>query len=277
MATAPPASGGTDHDPGAPTAPGFRADTYGEAFAEVYDAWYGQVSDAEGAARFVASRCPTGAVVLELGVGTGRLAGPLLATGLRVVGLDASTTMLRLCAERHPGPGLALVRADMAALPFAPGPRPRARFGAVLIGFNTLFNLATAGDQQDLFHAVAGVLAPDGVLVVEANETSALAGGPDRWVGPGSPATGRPDGVTVVGAVIDRDAQVIVGQHVEVTDQGVRFRPWRLRWAGTGELDRMARTAGLTLAERYAGWDCRPHHPAVADSHISVYVPSPGP
>ena len=79
---------------------GFRPDTYGEAFAEVYDAWYGQVSDAPAVARYLAGRTGTGPV-LELGVGTGRLAQPLVEAGLRVVGLDASAAMLAHCAARR--------------------------------------------------------------------------------------------------------------------------------------------------------------------------------
>ncbi|MDH4362609.1 MAG: class I SAM-dependent methyltransferase, partial [Acidimicrobiia bacterium] len=238
----------------------FRPDTYGESFAEVYDEWYQGVSDAEAVASFVAARAGAGPV-LELGVGTGRLAAPLLARGRAVVGLDASAAMLARCRDRGlEGSGLRLVRADMAALPF------RGPVGAVLIGFNTLFNLVHAEAQRSLFAQAAAVLGPGGVLVVEANQTDALAGGPARWIGPSSmraaeaadgPAragTGRSGAVTVVATELDREAQVIVGQHVEVGPGGVRFRPWRLRWATTDQIDGFARAAGLVLAERHGGW-----------------------
>ncbi|MCP3989790.1 MAG: class I SAM-dependent methyltransferase, partial [Actinomycetia bacterium] len=69
---------------------------YGEAFADVYDEWYQDVTDAQETARFVAERCPTGLVV-EIGVGTGRLATPLLDRGLTVIGVDASVSMLSQC------------------------------------------------------------------------------------------------------------------------------------------------------------------------------------
>ena len=241
---------------------GFRPDTYGEAFAEVYDAWYGQVSDAPAVARYLAGRTGTGPV-LELGVGTGRLAQPLVEAGLRVVGLDASAAMLAHCAARRAGPALQLVRADMAALPF------RGCFGAVLIGFNTLFNLGTEAEQQELFASLAPLLAPDGVVVVEANEVGVLAGGPDRWVGPAS-ATGQ--GLTVIGARLDRQAQTIVGQHVELAHDGARFRPWRLRWATTSQIDRYAAEAGLILVARHGDWDANPHRPDADESHISLYA-----
>lgn len=252
----------------------FRADTYGESFAEVYDEWYQDVSDAEAVAAFVVARAGAGPV-LELGVGTGRLAAPLLTRGRAVVGLDASAAMLARCRrgglERA---GLRLVRADMAALPF------RGPLGAVLIGFNTLFNLAHAQAQGSLFAQVGRMLGPEGVLVVEANQTDALAGGPERWIGRSSvtaaagaaaaAAGGAGGAVTVVATELDREAQVIVGQHVEVGPGGVRFRPWRLRWATTDQIDGFARSAGLVLAERHGGWSGEAWDPG-GDTHVSVY------
>ncbi|MEZ5412126.1 MAG: hypothetical protein R2761_29085, partial [Acidimicrobiales bacterium] len=174
--------------------------------------------------------------------------------------------------------GLRLVRADMAALPF------RGPLGAVLIGFNTLFNLAHAEAQRSLFAQAATILGSGGALVVEANQTDALAGGPARWIGRssmgmaadtadrggGQPGTGRPGAVTVVATELDREAQVIVGQHVEVGPGGVRFRPWRLRWATTDQIDGFARAAGLVLAERHGGWSGERWHPD-GDTHVSVY------
>jgi len=257
----------------------FRADTYGESFAEVYDEWYRGVSDAEAVAAFVAARAGAGPV-LELGVGTGRLAAPLVARGRAVVGLDASAAMLARCRDRGlERSGLRLVRADMAALPFRGRP-----VGAVLIGFNTLFNLAHAEAQRSLFSQVATILGPGGVLVVEANQTDALAAGPDRWIGRSTLATAAggaggaaADGsgcsggtVTVVATELDREAQVIVGQHVELGPGGVRFRPWRLRWATADQIDEFARAAGLVLAERHGGWNGEPWDPD-GDTHVSVY------
>jgi SAM-dependent methyltransferase len=240
----------------------FRADTYGESFAEVYDEWYHDVSDAAAVARFVAARCGAGPV-LELGVGTGRLAAPLVAVGLTAIGLDASAAMLARCRLRPEAAAVHLVRADMAALPFG---RP---VGAVLIGFNTLFNLGEERTQRSLFRQVAALLAADGILVVEANQVEVLAGGPERWVGPSAVSD---HGVTVVATEINRANQTMVGQHVEVTSAGVRFRPWRLRWSTTAQIDEFATAAGLRQAERHGGWSGEPFAPG-GDAHVSVYRP----
>ncbi len=98
--------------------------SYGDAFADVYDRWYPDVTDASACVeRLVELAGPAGEGteaaprrVLELGVGTGRLALPLSARGLDVTGLDASAAMLeRLSAK--PGAGrIHAVLADMARL-----------------------------------------------------------------------------------------------------------------------------------------------------------------
>jgi SAM-dependent methyltransferase len=60
--------------------------------------------------------------VLEIGVGTGQLALPLAATGVRVIGIDVSRPMmdelLRKAGDRSP---VRLVQGDVTAMPFAPG------------------------------------------------------------------------------------------------------------------------------------------------------------
>ena len=79
----------------------YGPETYGEHYADVYDDWYGEggrmaISEVgtpdEVAAGIVA--LANGGPVLELGVGTGRLALPLADRGLAITGLDASPVML---------------------------------------------------------------------------------------------------------------------------------------------------------------------------------------
>ena len=264
------ASGAPPHHHG-PT--GYGPTTYGDAFADVYDRWYATVTDGPATARFVAARCGAGPV-LELGVGTGRLARPLLDVGVELVGLDASAAMLARCAAVV-GP-LPLIRADMAALPLRTG--PGRGFGAVLVAFNTLFNLPTAQAQRGLLAELAPLLAPDGAVIVEALDAAVLAGTAGRSVGPGGGSAregpqGSPDSVTVAATDVDPAAQTITGVHLELDDGSVRARPWFLRWATVAELDRFALDAGLALVERCADWDGRPRTPG-SEVHISVYRPA---
>ena len=65
-------------------------------------------------------------------------------------------------------------------------------------------------------------------------------------------------------------AQTISGQHIEITEAGVRLRPWLVRYASPAELDAMAAAAGLVLVERHADWHGAPFQDA-SDHHVSVY------
>ncbi|MGI9596135.1 MAG: class I SAM-dependent methyltransferase [Acidimicrobiales bacterium] len=234
-----------------------RADAYGQSFSDVYDGWYDGVSDAAATARFIARRCPTGPV-LELGVGSGRLALPLIEQGLTVIGVDGSDSMLARCP---PADSLSLVRADMRALPL------RASVGAALIAFNTLFNLASEAEQLRLLVELAGLIGYGGVIVIEALDVTALLDGPARSIGVRQQ---QPDGLVVTATQLDREAQTLTGQHLEIDATGIAVRPWRLRWLTPAQLDQLADRAGLTLDERYGSWSEQPFV-AASETHISTY------
>jgi SAM-dependent methyltransferase len=243
---------------------GYHDESYGDGFAEVYDDWYADITDVD-ASTAALSELAAGGRVLELGVGTGRLAIPLAATGLEVHGLDTSTAMLaRMTAK----PGGERVRAhvgDMVdGLPDGP-------FALVFVAYNTLFSLLTAERQQACFVEVARRLTPGGCFVVEA------------FV----PAEGdeRSSGVTVRSVAADRVVlsvntsdparQVAEGQYVDITETGgVRLRPWSIRWASPGQLDAMAAAAGLELAHRWAGFDRSPYSDE-SERHVSIFRARP--
>lgn len=236
---------------------GFGPSTYGDGFADVYDQWYGEITDASATAAFVAARRADGPV-LELGVGSGRLVPALEAAGCAVIGLDASAAMLAHCPE-----SLATVRADLAVLPLKQAPFA----GAALCAFNTLFNLPSAEQQAGLLRQVADLLLADGVLVIEAITGTGLADGPPQSVGVSRMTTTE---LVLSATVLDAEAQTIQGQHVEIVDGGVTMRPWMLRWTTPEQLDAMAIAAGLSLVQRFANWDGAAYDDG-SDMHISVY------
>jgi SAM-dependent methyltransferase len=242
---------------------GYEPHTYGDRFADVYDDWYGDVTDVPACTARLAALA-AGGPVLELGVGSGRLALPLAARGIEVHGIDASEAMLARLRAKPGGEGIRLTCGDMADLPLVDPPA----FAVVLAAFNTLFNLPTAARQRRCLERVASVLAPTGLLVVEA---FVPADGPER--GPTSAVVPRHLGVDEVvlsASHHDEAAQTITGQHIHVTEAGIRLRPWHLRYAPPSELDAMADAAGLTLAWRDADWDGAPFGPD-AGVHVSAY------
>ncbi len=236
---------------------GHRPSTYGDAFADVYDDWYHDVSDANATAALVDAESATGPI-LELGVGSGRLATPLLTLGRSVIGIDASRAMLDRC-QTHAN--LHLIEADMASLPLT------GSFGGALCAFNTLFNLTSRDEQQQVFSQTAKLLAPGGAFVVEAITGSDLGDGPQSSVGVSRMSV---DEVVLSATLLRQEEQTISGQHIQISEAGIKLRPWALRWATPLQLDEMATTAGLSLADRFADWD-RSEFSASAPKHISIY------
>ena len=245
---------------------GYEPSTYGDRFAEVYDDWYGAVTDAEACADRVAALAAEagGGPVLELGVGSGRLALPLLARGLEVHGVDASPAMVERLRAKPGGDEVRVTVGDMAELAL-PEPGP---FAVVLVAFNTFFNLPTEAAQARCLARVATLLAPSGRFLLEAFV-------PDAAGGSGVDGALTPRHISVDEVVLsvsqrDRAAQTITGQHVHVTEAGIRLRPWHLRYATPQQLDDLAAAAGLALASREGGWAGEPFTDD-SDVHVSAY------
>lgn len=245
---------------------GYDASTYGERFADVYDDWYTGVTDAEACADRVAALVAEagGGPVLELGVGSGRLALPIARRGLEVHGLDASPAMLERLRAKPGGGAITTVLGDMATIPVADG----ARFAVVLVAFNTLFNLSSEDAQRRCLRRVGDLLAPGGRLLVEAFVPQDDL--PDRAERSVSPRHITADEVVLTVSQHDPAAQTITGQHVHLTEAGTRLRPWHLRYLTPAQLDALADEAGLALVDRAAGWRGEPFA-ADSEVHVSTY------
>ena len=76
-----------------------------DAIAGLYDPWSQSVT--EDVAFYVAEAKRAGGPVVELAVGTGRIAVPTAAEGISVIGIDSSPAMLEVCRERAALAGVA--------------------------------------------------------------------------------------------------------------------------------------------------------------------------
>jgi SAM-dependent methyltransferase len=108
----------------------------------------------------------TGGPALELGCGTGRIAGPVASTLVRVVGVDRSERMLAVARRRFSRRGARrrplLVRGDIRALPF-----DDAAFPLVMAPYGILQSLLTDADLDAALGAAARVLAPGGTFALD--------------------------------------------------------------------------------------------------------------
>ncbi len=240
---------------------GYDSQTYGRSFADVYDDWYAGVSPVEATVARMQHLAGAEGDVLELGVGTGRLAVPMTAAGLSVTGVDVSTEMLDVLRRRDPSGRVSIVVGDMVDdLPDGP-------FDAALVAYNTIFNLLEPERQRACFEAVAARLTTGGRFVVEAFV-------PDDEVIHGAQVTVRSMGVDHVVLSVSRHepvSQRADGQFVEITEAGgVRLRPWAIRWATPDELDAMASAAGFVVEHRWADMTAAPFDDD-SPGHVTVY------
>jgi len=243
--------------------------SYGESFADVYDEWYGQLSTDAELSQMVACLldCAHTAepLILELGAGTGRLAIPLVEAGATVFALDGSSEMLRQMDEKlsaRASQPLSIC-ADMSLVPLAEG-----SVDGAFVAYNTFFNLATEADQERCLVDVARVLAPGGFLAIEAFT-------PVTDHGDKAPSLTRSPVSTTERAVfvasrVDAAAQQIRGAHLDLGPDGLRLRPWHVRYLTPAQLDLMASDVGLTLEHRWNSWACSTFD-GTAGKHVSVY------
>jgi SAM-dependent methyltransferase len=135
---------------------GSTGDDYAARFEEL--AATGQ--DMHGEATFCSGLVAPGARVLDAGCGTGRVGIRLAELGYDVVGVDVDDSMLAVA--RRTAPDLTWVKGDLADLP-APVAQ-RAPYDLVVLAGNVVPLLAP-GTLDDAATALAGLLAPDGLLV----------------------------------------------------------------------------------------------------------------
>jgi SAM-dependent methyltransferase len=238
---------------------GYDPATYGDAIAEIYDRWYTTL-DAEGAVTLLAELAGPGPA-LELGIGTGRVALPLVRRGIEVHGIDASEAMVARLRAKPDGDGVPVTIGDFADVAVD------GEFSLVYIPFNTLFCLLTQEDQLRCFQNVAGVLAEDGAFAVEAFVPDLSRFDRDQRL---ALEGHEPDGIRIEASKHDRLNQRVESRHVVISEDGIKFYPLQIRYAYPSELDLMARIAGLRLRQRWGGWR-RERFTAASMSHVSLY------
>ena len=197
---------------------------------------------------------------LELAIGTGRIALPLAERGVPVDGIELSPDMVARLREKPGGDDLTVVMGDMSRVE-APG-----RYRLIYLVFNTVYNLLTQDDQVRCFENAARHLEDDGVFLVEAGTPEAWLRG-RQYINAERVST---DEVVLDVHRYDPVTQLLDENHVHLSNAGVRMGPISCRIAGHGELDLMARIAGLRLLHRWGGWN---REPFTGESvrHVSVY------
>ncbi len=238
---------------------GYDEATYGEGIAGFYDVMYG---DAIPEQIDLLSDLSGGGPVLELGIGTGRVALPLHERGIAVHGIDASEAMVGRLRQKPGGTGIRVRIGDFGRFEL------EERFSMIYVVFNTFFALLTQADQLAGFESVGRHLQPGGLFVVEAfvPDLARFDRGQRTAVGDISL-----DQVLLEVARHRLTEQRVDAQHIFIrSGRPPEIVPVSLRYAWPSELDLMAKLAGLSLRDRWGGWDRRPFTDD-STQHVSVW------
>jgi SAM-dependent methyltransferase len=134
-----------------------------DPIAELYDAW--STSVVEDISFYVEEALASGGPVVELGVGTGRIAVPTACAGIHVVGVDSSIEMLAVCAEQARAAGVAdrldLRLGDLRRPPVAE------RVPLVTCPFRAYLHLGSDAERLEALRAARELLLPGGRLVFD--------------------------------------------------------------------------------------------------------------
>ena len=236
-------------------------DHFGEPVAARYDELSADLFEpavVDPVVGFLAGLAGEGAA-LELGIGTGRIALPLARRGIRVHGIDLSEAMVARLRAKPGAEQIAVTVGDFATTSV------EGRFSVAYLVFNTIGNLTTQDEQVACFQNVAAHLQPGGCFVIEV----------------GVPQLQRlPPGETVRAFTLtathlgfdeyDVASQGLISHHYHIEDGKLDVSSLPLRYVWPSELDLMARLAGMTLRERWSGWN---REPFTSDStkHVSVW------
>lgn len=203
---------------------------YGDGCAEFYDYLYPTI---ERGLLDVLSALAGGGQVLELGLGTGRVAIPLAASGVVVHGIESSGAMLDVFHAKENSSAVRVIHGDFATA------RYDTQYRLIFTLTSTFHLLPTLALQASCLAAVAAHLLPDGVFLNEAYAVDADA------------------------AAETHDYPLVIA--------GVPHA-YRLTTLSTScaVMDDLALSAGLVLRERWSDWRRSPVAPHLG-RQISVY------
>jgi SAM-dependent methyltransferase len=201
--------------------------------------------------------------VLELGIGTGRIALPLARRGVEVHGIDLSPAMIEQLRAKPGGADIRVTIGDFATTTVS------CEFTLAYLVFNTIMNLTTLEEQVACFQNAASHLRDGGRFLVEV----------------GVPQLQRlPPGETILPFHISEThlgvdeyhvaSQAMVSHHHSLVDGTWKLRSIPFRYVWPSELDLMARLAGMTLRERWGGWRREPFT-SDSTSHVSIWEKLP--
>lgn len=225
-----------------------------DRIAPIYDPWSRSVTEDVGF--YVDQALASGGPVVELAVGTGRIAVPIAEAGVAVIGIDSSPEMLAGAREAAEAAGVGNL-VDLRVGDMREPPVPE-RVPLVICPFRSLLHMETEDEKRHALTAARTLLEPEGRFVFDVfapsrddiEETHGL------WLE-------REPGIFEL-AVWDEDARTL---SLTVRSDGVSAT-FRLHWLSAPEWLRLLDEAGFEVEGLYGWFDLRPF----SDEEDMVFV-----
>jgi SAM-dependent methyltransferase len=225
-----------------------------DPIARIYDPWSASVT--EDISFYVDEAVASGGPVVELGVGTGRIAIPTAAAGIHVIGVDSSQGMLDVCAEQGReagvGPLLDLRLGDLRRPPVDE------LVPLVTCPFRAFLHLPTDEDRQTALAAARGLLRPGGRFVFDVFTPSKedIEETDGRWIE-------REPGI------LERADWDLEEQSLTLSVRGEdRASTMKLWWLEPARWHVLLAEAGFAVEACYGWFDRRPY----VDGEDSVWI-----
>jgi SAM-dependent methyltransferase len=236
-----------------------------DAFADIYDIWVeGAPVTKRNLPFYVEEFLRTEGVVVELGVGNGRIAIEAARQGKPVIGVDYSAEMLRLCREQAEAAGVAhlltLIQADFRDFVL---PEPAQ---LIAIPFHTIGHLVTLDDKRAGLRHIYGQLAPGGRLIFDHFVFNPEAAQRHQGVGlrgEYTDATTGHDLLLWTTTLYDFEAQTmrIIAWTDELDDEGVvlrrKYRRLSFSWLEPQQPRALLEETGFQIEALYGDFDRR--------------------
>jgi SAM-dependent methyltransferase len=216
-----------------------------DRIARFYDPWSRSVTEDVGF--YVDQALANGGPVVELAVGTGRIAVPIAQAGIDVIGVDSSPAMLALARAAAKAAGVE-ARIDLRVGDLRAPPVPE-RVPLVICPFRSLLHMETEGEKLSALRAARELLEPGGTYVFDvfAPSREDIEATHDRWLE-------REPGI-FERAVWDETSRTL-SLSVRSGDDEATFA---LHWLSAPEWLRLLDLAGFGVEALYGWFDSRPY------------------
>lgn len=225
-----------------------------DRIASFYDPWSRSVTEDVGF--YVEAAVASGGPVVELAVGTGRIAVPIAEAGIDVIGIDASAAMLAVARERAVAAGVS-DQVDLRVGDLRDPPVPE-RVPLVVCPFRSLLHLEDETEKLRALTAARRLLEPGGRFVFDVFSPSPedIEETHDRWLE-------REPGIEER-AVWDEGTRTLT-LSVRAGEVSATFG---LHWLSAPEWALLLHDAGFEIDALYGWFDRRPH----AGEEDMIYV-----